>query len=49
MNLVQYAAAHIQHMQKALGQMNVLLHNVVTDITRCDGNAHNQGHPGRGT
>jgi transposase len=37
MNLVQYAAAHIQHMQKALGQMNLLLHNVVTDVTGVTG------------
>lgn len=32
-NLVRYAASHIQHMQKALRQMNLLLDNVVTDIT----------------
>jgi len=31
--LVEYAAAHIQHMQKALMQMNVQLHHVVTDMT----------------
>lgn len=31
--LVQYAAKHIQHMQKALQQMNVRLDNVVTDLT----------------
>jgi transposase len=31
--LVDYAASHIQHMQKALMQMNVQLHHVVTDIT----------------
>ena len=30
--LVGYAAAHIQHMQKALMEMNVQLHHVVTDI-----------------
>ena len=30
--LVEYAAAHIQHMQKALMEMNVQLHHVVTDI-----------------
>lgn len=35
--LIQYAAAHIQHMQKALQQMNVLLHHVVTDITGVTG------------
>lgn len=31
--LVEYAAAHVQHMQKALMQMNVQLHHVVSDIT----------------
>ena len=31
--LVRYAGSHIQHMQKALRQMNVLLDNVVSDIT----------------
>ncbi len=31
--LVQSAATHIQHMQKALRQMNLLLDNVVSDIT----------------
>jgi transposase len=30
---VRYAGSHIQHMQKALRQMNLLLDNVVTDIT----------------
>jgi transposase len=31
--LVQSCSMHIQHMQKALQQMNLLLHNVVSDIT----------------
>lgn len=31
--LVDYRASHIQHMQKALRQMNLLLDNVVRDIT----------------
>jgi transposase len=31
--LLEYSASHIQHMQKALMQMNVQLHHVVTDIT----------------
>lgn len=31
--LTQSASMHIQHMQKALQQMNLLLHNVVADIT----------------
>ena len=35
--LVDYAAAHIQHMQKALMQMNVQLHHAVTDITGVTG------------
>jgi transposase len=35
--LVEYAAAHIQHMQKALMQMNLQLHHVVTDITGVTG------------
>ena len=35
--LVEYAAKHIQHMQKALQQMNVRLDNVVTDITGLTG------------
>ncbi len=35
--LLDYAAAHIQHMQKALTQMNLQLHHVVTDITGATG------------
>ena len=35
--LVQTSARHIQHMQKALQQMNLLLHNVVSDITGVTG------------
>ena len=35
--LIEYNAAHIQHMQKALTQMNVQLHHVVTDITGVTG------------
>lgn len=35
--LVASASAHIQHMQKALSQMNLLLHNVVSDITGVTG------------
>jgi transposase len=35
--LVEYAAAHIQHMQKALMQMNLQLHHVVSDITGATG------------
>lgn len=37
MNQVRYSSAHIQHMQKALTQMNLLLHNVVSDITGVTG------------
>lgn len=36
-NLVRYAASHIQHMQKALNQMNLMLHTVVSDITGVTG------------
>jgi transposase len=35
--LLDNAAAHIQHMQKALMQMNLQLHHVVTDITGVTG------------
>ncbi len=35
--LLDYAASHIQHMQKALTQMNLLLHHVVSDITGVTG------------
>jgi len=31
--LVQMAAAHVQHMQKALTQMNLQIHHVLSDIT----------------
>ena len=35
--LLDYAAMHIQHMQKALMQMNLQLHHVVSDITGATG------------
>ena len=35
--LIEYSAAHIQHMQKALMQMNLQLHHVVSDITGVTG------------
>ena len=35
--LLEYAASHIQHMQKALTEMNLQLHHVVTDITGTTG------------
>jgi len=31
--LVQQSSSHMQHMQKALSQMNIQLHNVISDIT----------------
>src|ERR1700760_865227 len=37
--LLDYAAAHIQHMQKAMMQMNLQLHHVVTDVTGLTGMA----------
>ncbi len=38
-NLVQLASTHIQHMQKALDQMNLQLHHVISDITGLTGMA----------
>lgn len=35
--LLEYAASHIQHMQKALMQMNLQLHHVASDITGMTG------------
>lgn len=35
--LIEYAGMHIQHMQKALVQMNVQLHKVIRDITGATG------------
>src|SRR5580692_6628346 len=32
-DLVQMASSHVQHMQKALDQMNLQLHHVISDIT----------------
>ena len=32
-NLVKSAAAHIQHIQKSLTQMNLYLHNVISNVT----------------
>ena len=36
-NLIRYAGSHIQHIQKALRQMNILLDNVVSDVTGVTG------------
>jgi transposase len=36
-NLVRYASDHIQHMQKALTQMNLHLHKVLSEITGVTG------------
>ena len=36
-NLVQISSKHILHIQKALTQMNVQIHNVITDITGVTG------------
>ena len=35
--MTEYAASHVQHMQKALMQMNLQLHHVVSDITGVTG------------
>ena len=45
--LVEYASQHIQHMQKALTQMNVKLHHVISDITGKTGMDIIAGHRGR--
>lgn len=37
--LIKVSAVHIQHMQKALSQMNLQLHNVISDITGVTGMA----------
>ena len=34
---LDYADSHIQHMQKALTQMNLQLHHVVSDVTASPG------------
>jgi transposase len=36
-SLIQIAAVHTQHMQKALDQMNIQLHHVISDITGVTG------------
>lgn len=36
-SLVQMAASHVHHMQKALDQMNLQLHHVISDITGTTG------------
>jgi len=35
--LVRYAATHVQHLQKALTQMNLQIHNVISDLTGVTG------------
>jgi transposase len=36
-NMVKTAASHVQHMQKALTQMNLQIHHVISDITGVTG------------
>ena len=36
-NLIKAASTHIQHMQKSLTQMNLQIHNVISDITGTTG------------
>src|SRR3982751_111584 len=36
-NLTRYAGSHVQHLQKALTQMNLQLHNVISDLTGVTG------------
>jgi len=42
---VAYASHHIQHMQKALEQMNLKLSHVVSDITGLTGRGRGQPGP----
>ena len=42
--LIRYAAQHVQHMQKALEEMNVKLTEVVSDIVGQSGYEDHQGH-----
>ena len=46
--LVTYASQHIQHMQKALTQMNLKLQHVVSDVTSVTGMAITQSDLNRG-
>lgn len=36
-NLIRYAAGHVQHMQKALTEMNIQLHKAISDIAGLTG------------
>jgi transposase len=36
-SLAQMGSSHVQPMQKALDQMNLQLHHVISDITGMDG------------
>lgn len=36
-NLIRYAGSHVQHLQKALTQMNLQIHNVISDLTGITG------------
>jgi transposase len=36
-NLIQLASTHVQHLQKALNQMNLQIHHVISDITGLTG------------
>jgi transposase len=36
-NLIELATVHLQHMRKALGQMNVQLHHVISDLAGATG------------
>lgn len=36
-NLTRYAGSHVQHLQKALTQMNLQIHNVISDLTGVTG------------
>ena len=45
--LIEYASHHIQHMHKALTQMNIKLQHVISDVTGEDGDGDHRRDPRR--
>jgi len=45
-SLIQMASVHLQHMQKALDQMNLQIHHVISDIAGTTGFGHPRRHSG---
>jgi hypothetical protein len=46
-NLIRQGSRHVQHMQKALEQMNLKLTEILSDITGVTGRGHHPGDPAR--